>query len=266
MAELKDEAARTKAAADPDPEATHARVHKERHLRFHPSMDGSVRLSGSTTPEQSAVIQSAVEERLERLFEEARREGRRESRDAYAMDALTGICSDAIEGTSSEAAATSEDGELFVVRPNRETRRSEKYLTLLRVDLEALRRGAVEGEELCEITGLGPIPVSVARELLDDSILKLVITKGSDVAHVTHLGRGPNAAQKIARTWMAPLCEITGCGRRRIQHDHDNPYAHVHCTELGNLNSLCPHHHDLKTRFGWRVLRNDDGTVVMVPP
>ncbi|HMC72204.1 MAG TPA: hypothetical protein VKJ07_23805, partial [Mycobacteriales bacterium] len=51
-----------------------------------------------------------------------------------------------------------------------------------------------------EITGLGPIPVSTARELLGDSILKLVITKGVDVLHVTHLGRGPNAAQRVAPT------------------------------------------------------------------
>jgi hypothetical protein len=228
-------------------------------------MDGSVRLSGSTTPEQAAVIQSAVEERLERLFTDARREGRRDNRDAYAIDALAGICSDAIDGTPATAARS--DGEkLLEITPNRKTRRSEKFLTLVRVDLEALRRGAVEGEELCEVTGLGPVPVSVARDLLDDSILKLVITKGQDVAHVTHLGRGPNTAQKIARAWMAPLCEITGCGRRRIQHDHDNPYAHVHCTELGNLNSLCPHHRDLKTRFGWAVHRDPDSTVTMVAP
>ncbi|HET6919328.1 MAG TPA: hypothetical protein VFI46_07670 [Jiangellaceae bacterium] len=41
-----------------------------------------------------------------------------------------------------------------------------RYLALLRVDVEALHRGQVAGEELCEITGVGPIPVSVARGLL----------------------------------------------------------------------------------------------------
>ena len=34
-----------------------------------------------------------------------------------------------------------------------------KYLGLIRVDQEALRRGGVEGDERCEIAGLGPIPV-----------------------------------------------------------------------------------------------------------
>ena len=47
------------------------------------------------------------------------------------------------------------------VRPGQST--NPRYLALLRVDAEALRRGRVQGEELCEITGVGPVPVSVAR-------------------------------------------------------------------------------------------------------
>jgi hypothetical protein len=61
----------------------------------------------------------------------------------------------------------------------RSRRSNPRHLALLRVDLEALRRAAVEGDELCEIAGIGPVPVSVARELLGDAVLKLVITRGS---------------------------------------------------------------------------------------
>ena len=61
---------------------------------------------------------------------------------------------------------------------------------VLRIDAAALQRGRVEGEELCEIAGIGPVPVSVARTLLGEAIVKLVITNGVDVANVTHLGRG----------------------------------------------------------------------------
>ena len=57
-----------------------------------------------------------------------------------------------------------------------------RYLALLRVDAQALRRGHVQGEELCEIAGVGPVPVSVAKEVLGDAIVKLVITNGVDVA------------------------------------------------------------------------------------
>ena len=79
-----------------------------------------------------------------------------------------------------------------------------KYLALIRVDHEALVRGAVEGDETCEIAGLGPVPVGIASALLGDAILKIVITKGMDVANVTHLGRSPTMAQRVALWWRSP--------------------------------------------------------------
>jgi hypothetical protein len=39
-----------------------------------------------------------------------------------------------------------------------------------------LVRGHTDGDELCEIAGVGPAPVDAARRLLGESILKLVIT------------------------------------------------------------------------------------------
>jgi len=102
--------------------------------------------------------------------------------------------------------------------PQPPTRRSDpRYLALLRVDLTALHRGRVTGDELCEIAGVGPIPVTVARDLLGDAVLKLVITRGIDVATVTHLGRGPTAAQRIALAWTSPHCSGLGCPRTRVQ-------------------------------------------------
>ena len=82
---------------------------------------------------------------------------------------------------------------------------SPRHLGLLRVDVAALRRGRVQGGELCEVAGVGPIPVSGAKEILGEAIVKLVITDGVDVLNVTHLGRGPTAAQRAALLWMNPL-------------------------------------------------------------
>jgi hypothetical protein len=51
-------------------------------------------------------------------------------------------------------------------------------------------------------------------------MLKLVITTGVDVADVTHLGRGPTAAQRAALLWANPTCSVHGCqrpGRRHMQ-------------------------------------------------
>ncbi|MGH8839258.1 MAG: hypothetical protein ACRDVO_08365, partial [Jiangellaceae bacterium] len=133
------------------------------------------------------------------------------------------------------------------------------------VDAAALRRGRVDGGELCEIAGVGPVPVSVARDLLGEAIVKLVITRGVDVANVTHLGRGPTVAQKIALMWANDTCMTEGCHRRRIEYDHRTPWAQTRHTRLDELDPLCDHHHDLKTRLGWALVPGK-GKRPFVPP
>ena len=140
-----------------------------------------------------------------------------------------------------------------------------RYLALLRVDVAALRRGRVAGDELCEIRGVGPVPVPVAERLLGQAVLHLVITRGTDVLNVTHLGRGPTAAQKIALAWASPGCTVLGCWRTRTENDHREPWAQTRHTRLDELDPLCDYHHDLKTRFGWALVRGT-GKRRMVPP
>ena len=95
------------------------------------------------------------------------------------------------------------------------------YTAVIRADLAALVNGRVGAGEVCEIAGLGPVPVEVARRLLGDAVLKLVLTVGSDVRNVTSLGRGPNAAMKVALLWEQPTCSVERCGRRaRLEADH----------------------------------------------
>jgi hypothetical protein len=140
-----------------------------------------------------------------------------------------------------------------------------RYLALLRVDVQALRRGGVQGQELCEIAGVGPVPVSIARGLLGEAIVKLVITRGVDVLNVTHLGRGPTAAQRAALLWTNPTCSVLGCNRARIENDHREPWAQTHWTRLDELDPLCVFHHDLKTRLGWALVAGK-GKRGFVPP
>jgi hypothetical protein len=140
-----------------------------------------------------------------------------------------------------------------------------RFLALLRVDVETLRRGRVAGDELCEIRGVGPVPVPVAAGLLGRSVLQLVITRGVDVCNVTHLGRGPTAAQKIALAWASPGCTVQGCWRTRVEHDHRQPWAQTRHTRLDELDPLCEFHHDLKTRHGWALVAGT-GKRPMVAP
>jgi hypothetical protein len=74
------------------------------------------------------------------------------------------------------------------------------------------------------------------------------------VRNVTHLGRGPTAAQKAALLWTTPGCAVAGCARRRTETDHSIPWAQTRHTRLDELDPLCPFHHDLKTRLGWALV------------
>ena len=133
------------------------------------------------------------------------------------------------------------------------------------MDVAALRRGRVQGGELCEVAGVGPIPVSGAKEILGEAIVKLVITDGVDVLNVTHLGRGPTAAQRAALLWMNPSCSVVGCHRTRVEWDHREPWAQTRHTRLDELDPLCTFHHDLKTRLHWALVTGT-GKRAFVPP
>ena len=133
---------------------------------------------------------------------------------------------------------------------------SPQHLALLRLDLEALWRGHVEGEEVCEITGLGPIPVAMAKALLGDAVLKLVVTKGVDVLHVTSLTRRRTQAMHYASLWTSPTCVADGCSRTIVEYDHRTgaEWKHTHHTRLDELDRLCGGHHDLHTNHGWALV------------
>jgi hypothetical protein len=218
---------------------------------------------GATTPEQMAVIKAAVERRGNQLFDQARKDGRREPREAYLMDALAQICEEWLRGEVRVAPSPTTTAGGAVGRRTVPA----GYLGLLRLDVAALQRGHVDGDETCEIAGLGAVSVTAARRLLGDAVLKLVLTRGVDVANVTHLGRGPTAAQKVAMLWATPGCAVSGCPRMAgIEHDHRIDWAHTRHTVLGELDRLCGHHHNLKSRKGWALVTTPEGVVELVPP
>lgn len=260
LADLREECARTRAAADPDPDATHRRIHQQRGLRRFTGPDGTWHLTAQGTAEAAARINAALDPIIEEIFGAARREGRRETYEAYAFDALVELADRSRNRTTPTSGGK---GDPVSAGPSRAT--NPTHLALVRVDLEALVRGAVEDDERCEITGVGPIPVSVARQLLGDSILKLVITRGVDVRNVTHLGRGPTAAQRVALLWTSPHCSAEGCHRTHVQIDHRIPWAETRHTRLDELDHLCSHCHDLKTIHGWALVAGT-GRRPLVPP
>jgi Domain of unknown function (DUF222) len=296
LTELREECARVRAAADPDPDATNRRIHQHRRCRQYTDAEGGWNLSARGTAQDGAAFTTVLNAITDQAFTGARRQGRHEPVEAYAFDALMAMAvhaarpdqpaelanggaapvtdlpngsdqradhADSPAGDSSPGIFRNTGRTVGPVPPHRWS--NPRYLALLRIDAAALQRGRVEGDELCEIAGIGPVPVSVARTLLGEAIVKLVITNGVDVANVTHLGRGPTTAQKVALLWANPTCTADGCPRRRIEYDHQKPWAETRHTRLDELDPLCTYHHDLKTRLGWALVPGK-GKRALVPP
>lgn len=242
-----------------DRDAAYERIRKGRFFKEFTDGEGGWNIVARGTPDAGAAFRAAHGPIVNEMFKAARAEGRREPYEAYAFDALMELVRRAASPAEVEAETASTNKTKKKPTPARN-------LGIIRVDHTALQRGSVEGEEICEIAGLGPIPVSVARELLGDAILKLVITKGVDVVNVTHLGRSATVAQQVALWWRSPGCEVADCTRNhRIENDHHEDWNDTHTTRLRKLKRLCEHHHDLKTYFGWALLEGD-GPQPMVAP
>jgi hypothetical protein len=125
---------------------------------------------------------------------------------------------------------------------------------ICRVDLAALKRGSLEPGERCEIPGVGPVPLSVARELFGDCFVKFVITDGIDVRSVVHYGRSIPTHLKTALQLRDRCCVVPGCGRTfGLEYDHIVEFAKGGPTTLDNLCRLCRPHHSLKTHKGYRI-------------
>src|SRR5207244_3887646 len=120
------------------------------------------------------------------------------------------------------------------------------------VDYEALMRGCTLAGETCEIPGIGPIPVSVARRLADDAILKVIVTNGVEITAVAHGGRTIPAHLRTALECRDPKCIVPYCDvRRGLQIDHRGPWNPTRDTSLANLARLCRWHHYQKSHLGY---------------
>lgn len=258
--ELRDDALKAKAAADRSPADTHARLHRQRRLTRFTDAEGARHLNLTGPVDEVSVIEAEIDRRLGQVIRDHPAGQPVEGRDALAFDAAA-----AMARRSEAADAPAESGRATATKTRKVTR--PQHLALLRLDVAALWRGHVEGEELCEVTGLGPIPVETARRLLGDAVLKLIITKGDAVAHVTSLTRGPTQSMQYASLWTSPTCTVEGCSRTIVEYDHRTgaEYKDTRHTRLDELDRVCHTHHDLHTLHGWALVAGA-GKRPMVPP
>jgi hypothetical protein len=242
---LRDRCRRTKArAASADPAKTLAAIHADRHIRHWTDEQGAFCLQGRLTPDRGAQFLSVLDAATNDRFEEARKNGERESMAAYAADALIDLaCGD-----------SSKKG-----RP--------KTIVNVRVDQEALFNREARGDQVSAIDGIGDVPVPVIESLLSDAYLKVLFYQGTDVNKICHPGRYINPSIRTALQNDQPCCVVPRCGSTRfLEIDHIQPVEENGPVTLSNLCRLCSYHHDQKTNAGHVVWKDDDGTWHFDPP
>ena len=232
--------------------ATYEAIRKSRYLRNWVEDNGAVRFDARLTPDEGARLVAAVAAETERLATAARRAGLEEPRRAMAADALVALARRTTTNDDTGHGRRS-------CGPNGPCRAGAPATTLhVRVDHAALVRGHVEAGELCEIPGIGPVPVEVARRLAVDSILNVLVTDGVDVRSVAHSGRTVPASLRRALVERDPECVVPGCGTRDdLEIDHLRPFAEGGPASLANLARLCHWHHYLKTHHGHLLERDE---------
>lgn len=243
-----------KAAAPAHDDARRAAsVHKSRSLRHWLDPEGVFHLHARVTPDAGAEVLAAVRARAAFVVDEAVQANvPAESREAYEADALVALV------TGDVRMAT------FQGNVGGRTRSAVVYL---HVSLEALRRGELGEGELCEIPGVGPVPLVVAEHLFGESLLKLVVANGADVTTACTLGRAVPAAVEVALEARDRVCVVPSCDvSLSLEIDHwQIPFGRGGPTVLWNLARVCKFHHNLKTYHGWQ-LRGGPGKWEWVAP
>ncbi|HVX21776.1 MAG TPA: HNH endonuclease signature motif containing protein [Acidimicrobiales bacterium] len=244
--ELRDGASRAKrrARSEADEVARERRVHQRRYCRITEPDAGGLRIDAWVTKADGARLLARLQADADALFKEAWAAGRQEPRERHLADALVGL-----------ADAGGAGGNRPVPH------------VVVRVDAAALRRGAVAGDEVCEIPGVGPVPVATARAALGDGFFTLLVTDGADIRTVTSTTRTVPRRLRVALAERDRCCVVPGCSvADHLDIDHWRvDFAKGGLTCLDNLARLCGPHHALKTNAGWR-LAGGPGRWRWVPP
>ncbi len=229
--DLKARAARAKrqARGEEEEQAREARAHAGRYFRSWEPEEGGVRLEAWLTKREGAQVLMSIEAEASKVFREARTGGIHEPHERYRADALVRVCRGDAQGPVARV--------------------------LVRVDAGALTRGNVQPGEVCEIPGVGPVPVATARELMGDAVFNVLVSDGIDVTCVTSTKRTIPASLRVALMERDPVCVVPGCtAAQHLEIDHwQRDFKDDGPTRLSNLARLCKPHHDLHSDRGWHL-------------
>jgi hypothetical protein len=255
--------------------ARYNRIRASRFLRHWTDHDGAVRLDVKLTADLGGRAVSAISAEADAIFERIRAEGDSEAPQCYRADALVSLlCGEPLTGPASRieepdlnhhaetADRACDPGSGSPRKPGGRT-----DTVVIRVDADSLRRGHARGDELCEIAGIGRVPVATVREILPEAFVKIVIRDSVDVTSVCHVGRLVSAHLRTALEERDPICVAPGCETAHgleIHHWRED-FAESKITNLDSVCRICSRHHDMITYAGFE-LRGGPGKWELIPP
>ncbi|MDQ0664068.1 hypothetical protein QFZ35_002566 [Arthrobacter ulcerisalmonis] len=235
-------------------ERRHAKGVQDRCLEYTPEQDGMARVSAYLPADQAAAIWNRITAIARGL------QGPHEDRtltqlraDVFATAALRSHTGCARCGNnpgndaSSGGAEAGAPGLAGVPTPRAEVLVTVPVFSLL---------GATE--EPAMLDGYGPIPASMARNLVANGAdsFHRVLVDPRDGAPL-EIGRTSYRLTKAMRNWLRMRdgkCPFPGCSNHSLDNEADHLLAWHHggTTGISNLGQPCPRHHRLKHTSGWR--------------
>lgn len=187
-------------------------------------------LTGYLLNEQSAVLNAVLDPIADRIFREKWKDGTFISREHCNALALV------------EMAKLASGGAGKGPRP---------HINLV-VSLEALTEQHLQWDQLCDVQGVGPVPMKRIKELLNDAYINLVVTGAP--SEVSDKYR-PNAAMKRHLDANGRVCTLLGCdGHVGLDRDHNQELRDNGETSVENLDDLCGGHHRNKTKYRMKLV------------
>jgi hypothetical protein len=244
--QLRRAAARAVLTVDPGgAEARHALARKERRVVVYPARDGMAELYALLPAQDATAIYQRLDLEARRaLVPEGEDDADGRTADARRADALVDLL---LGKTSAGAAAGGARVHVTVAAT-----------TLLGLD-----------ERPGELTGYGPIPAALARELAADGTWRRLLTDPAtgalrDYGRTTYRPPAALAGHLRARDGT---CRFPGCRypAHRCDLDHTVGYPDGPTSE-DNLGALCRHHHRLKHRTDWHVSQGENATFTWTSP
>ena len=185
------------------------------------------------------------------------------------------LTSDVLDQTATDQTATDKAATDQTDLTNRNLSKQKQIKNLGRkpvtinvtIDLPTLLNMA---ENPGQLSGYGPIPASLARELAADGNWKRFITDPTS-GELLDIGRKSYRPSQLLVDFLIArdrTCRFPGCRypAHRSDIDHVTPWDDGGKTTPENLGSLCRRHHRLKTHGGWKVTSASDGSCEWISP